>query len=99
MTKTCFIARGFKIVGSSITFGSPSTALTHLTVTLRPGDGIRIVTALEGSTGHATDSEGLNVYLNLKRELDWYMVYADWTQHVIVQEPLTTALLAELRKL
>ena len=100
MTKIVFMACGFEIKGSSITFGTPSVGLASLTSKLRPGDGASTVAALEGPTGHATDGTSLDVYFNSKtREIDWHMRGVDWQQHVIVREPLTTALIAELRNL
>jgi hypothetical protein len=100
MTKTFFVACGFEIEGSTITFGTPSVAHRSLVSQLRPGNGVHIVTALESPTGHATDNGNFDVHFNSKtRELDWCMRSANWQAHVIVQEPLTTALLAELRNL
>jgi hypothetical protein len=100
MTKTFFVACGFEIEGSTITFGTPSVSHRSLVSRLRPGDGVHTVTALEGPNRHATDNGNFDVYFNSKtRELDWCMRDADRQQHVIVQEPLTTALLAELRNL
>ncbi len=98
MTKIFFVAQGFKIEGSNITFGSPSDAIAHLTSAIQPGDGVNIIAALEGPTGHATDHRGFDVFRQ-GRELDWHMRGVEWTAHVIVQEPLLTVLLAELRKL
>ena len=99
MTKTFFVACGFEINGSTIKFGAPSVAHKGLETRMLSGDGAPTVTALEG-TGHATDSQGFDVYLSPnRREIDWCMRGDGWAQHVIVQEPLTTALLAELRLL
>jgi len=100
MKKTIFVACGFAIDGTAISFGAPSPGLIGLTTQLRPGDGLHTVTALKGPTGHATDGSSFDVYFNSKtRELDWRMRGGDWEQRVIVQEPLVTALLAELRNL
>lgn len=99
MTKTFFVACGFKIENSTITFGSPSTGLLGLTTALRRGDGAPTVAALEGPTGHASDGNGFHVYSVPTGELRWCMRGVDWFQCVIIREPLKTELIRELRGL